>query len=259
MTGLVIQSHTTPLPYDWLEDCSATVRAWANQAGCDYRWLDDELFDPLPGWILDKFSTQIVIATDIARLHAIRHALLNGFDPVVWLDCDFYVFEPERFVLPDFAYALGREVWVQADPKARLKVYRRVHNAFLMFRQGNSFLDFYMETATRLLEQVSGSVPPQFIGPKLLAALNNVCQLPVMERAAMISPVVLDNIARGSGPALDLFRAKSSITPAGANLCSSLIGKGNEEIARLHQAMSNLAAGILHPIRREEGPVPNRG
>ena len=108
----------------------------------------------------------MVIATDLARLYLLQNALQRGYQTVIWCDADFLIFNPGQFELPETAYALGREVWIQLNAKNKLKAYRKVHNAFLMFRQGNTFLDFYTDTAKRLLRQTSGQMPSQFIGPK---------------------------------------------------------------------------------------------
>jgi hypothetical protein len=64
-------------------------------------------------------------------------------------------------------------------------------------------------------------MPPQFIGPKLLTALHNVCQLPVMESAGMLCPLVIKDLVQGGGEALRCFVEHSPIPIAGANLCVS--------------------------------------
>ena len=222
---LIIQSHRTPLPYPWIERCLASVQAWCAINKYDYRFLGDELFNGLDAALLEKTKHQRVVATDLARLLVLKDALDSGVETVVWLDADFMIFNPSAFVLPDdlpdAAYAVGREVWVQPDNAGKLKVYKKVHNAFLLFREGNSFLDFYIETAQRLLRSNEGTMPPQFIGPKLLTALRNIAMLPVMETAGMLSPSVIKDMIRGEGPALELFNAHSPQPIAGANLCSS--------------------------------------
>jgi hypothetical protein len=241
---LVIQSHRQPLPYAWLAPCVDSVKSWAKSQGFDYQFLGDELFELLPRWLLDKTQSQRVIATDLARIKWMQKFLLEGYERVVWLDADFLIFAPDEFHLaacndlPE-NYALGREVWVQPkeqNPKEqslkrqskeaakKFKVNTKVHNAFLLFGKGNSFLDFYAAHAERLLEKITGTMPPQFIGPKLLTALHNVVQCPVQENAGMLSPWVIRDLLNDEGPALTLFRAKSPLPPAGANLCASLSG-----------------------------------
>ncbi len=218
---LVIQSHRTPLPYLWIQACINSVQDWCNTNGYKYQFIDDRLFELLPDEIVWKTRHQKVIATDLARILLIKKSLNDGYKRVIWLDSDFMIFNPAEFIIPDLSYAVGREVWVQKDKHDNLKVYKKVHNAFLMFSENNSFLDFYIETALRLLMNNQGTMPPQFIGPKLLTALHNVACLPVMEGAGMLSPLVVKDIIAGGGVALDLFKQHSNEKITGANLCIS--------------------------------------
>ena len=223
---LIIQSSRTPFPYIWLKSCLTSVKDWCELNQYEYQFLNDELFDFVPDDILKKTSTQRVIATDLARLLACKAALEKGYETVIWLDADFLIFDPVNFILPDESFALGRELWVQHDKQGKLKVYKKLHNAFLMFRQNNHFLDFYIETAERLLRKNSGTIPPQFIGPKLLTALHGISCFPVMETAGMLSPCVIRDILMGNGPALDLFVDRSTHSVTGANLCTSSCHRG---------------------------------
>ncbi len=218
---LVIQSHRSPLPYPWIGRCLASVRDWCAMHRLDYRFVGDELFDCVPDSLLSKTRQQSVVATDLARLLMLQDALSENYRTVIWLDADFLVFDASAFVIPELPCAVGREVWVQHDRHGKLKVYRKVHNAFLMFRKGNSLLNFYIDTAERLLSLNDGTMPPQYIGPKLLTALHNVAILPVQESAGMFSPLVCKDIIDGGGAALDLFNANSSGPVAAANLCIS--------------------------------------
>lgn len=217
---LVIQSHRSPLPYLWIESCLASVGEWCAINKYDYQFIGDELFASVPDHLLEKTKNQKVIAADLARLLVLQ-AELQNYQTVIWLDADFLIFHPEAFILPGGPYAVGREVWVQQDRQGKLKPYKKVHNGFLMFRRGNVFLDFYTDSATRLLEENAGTMPPQFIGPKLLTALHNVIQLPVLESAGMLSPLVIQDLLKGEGPALDLFTRHSPAAITGANLCIS--------------------------------------
>ena len=101
---------------------------------------------------------------------------------------------------------------------------------------GNAFLDFYTDTAERLLDLNRGPMPPQFIGPKLLTALHNIAICPVSECAGMLSPLVVRDLLAGKGDALALFGEKSPELPAGVNLSSSLTenqGLGDAEMEML--------------------------
>lgn len=218
---LILQSHRDPLPYSWIQDCLDSVRRWSQDRGYEYRFIGDELFEGLTGEQLCKTKAQPVIASDLGRLHRLREALGEGYDCVVWMDADFLIFNPSNFHLLDVPYALGREVWVQLDRDGALKVYKKVHNAFLMFRRDNSFLSYYIETAERLLRLNSGSMPPQFIGPKLLTALHNIAQMPVMESAGMLSPMIINELIQNGDEGLSLFKQYSPEPIAAANLCIS--------------------------------------
>ena len=219
---LVIQSHRVPLPCAWLRPCLDSVANWAQVRGYDYRFIDDRIFEQLEPGLVEKMHAQPVIASDLARLKSLQQGLLEGYACVIWCDADFLIFNAANFILPDSDFALGREVWVQPGEQLKLRAHVKVHNAFMMFRQGNHFLDFYADTAERLLGLNQGRMPPQFIGPKLLTALHNIAFCPVMESAGMLSPAVIRDLLAGEGKALDLFFQKSPVALAGANLSSSL-------------------------------------
>jgi hypothetical protein len=189
--------------------------------GYERHFMQDELFDCVPAFLLEKTRHQPVIASDLARLLNLQDALHSGYERVMWMDSDFLIFNPSEFSVPDSDCAVGREIWVQQDKHGRLKSYKKIHNAFLMFVKGDSFLDFYADTAERLLTQNQGPVPPQFIGPKLLTALHNLAKLPVLETAGMLSPMVIKAMLEGKGPALELFIKHSPQPIAAANLCIS--------------------------------------
>lgn len=219
-----------------------SVLNWCKSQGYEYRFYGDEFFDFVDPLLVEKFSDQKVVITDLARLKVIAASLQQGYDRVIWMDADFLIFSPDRFQLPKLwelseGYMLGREVWVQYV-NAKLKAHIKVHNAFLLFDRGNSFLEFYMSQAERFLHLCKGTVPPQFIGPKLLTAIHNVIQCPVLESAGMLSPeVVLDLLASQDrqsqrGEALALMQKRSSAPLAGANLCSSLTD--TEELSSVH-------------------------
>ncbi len=239
---LVLQSHKDPLPNEWLLTCIGSVERWCELHNFQYHFMHDDLFDYVPTSLLEKTGPQRIVATDLARIRAIQSYMNEGFERVIWCDADFLIFDPAGFILPDESYALGREVWIQADRSnpAKLKAHIKVHNAFLMFCSGNSFLNFYIETAERLLMKNHGPMPPQFIGPKLLTAIHNVAQCPVLETAAMLSPLVLRDIAVGSGAALELFRLRSPEPAAAANLCCSLFERGEIATETLDACINRL-------------------
>jgi hypothetical protein len=225
----------------------------------DYRFIGDELFAPMDEDLRSRTRQQPVVAADLARLLALRAALDEGYDVAVWCDADFLCFAPQQLSLPATDFGLGREVWVQhrRDQSSTLRAYVKVHNAFMFFRRDNTFLEFYIGAAQRLIRANAGTFSPQFLGPKFLTAIHNIAACPVVETAGMISPLVMADLARGGGQALDLFVEKSPRPIAAANLCASLNASGEvddtliEKVIQqlLAQGMPHQAAAISRPAR----------
>ncbi len=237
---LLIQSHRDPLPFEWLRLCLDSVTSWAQDNQFEIRFLGDEIFDLIEPSLLEQIGAQTVIASDLARLKILQQGLVEGYDRVIWCDADFLIFDPAQFLLPDSDFAVGREIWVQWDNAAKLRTYNKVHNAFLMFRRGYHFLDFYCDAAERLLRLNRGRMVPQFIGPKLLTALHNIIRCPVMEAAGMLSPLVMRDLIEGQGAALSLFRKRSPSVLAGANLSSSLTARERFSEAEMESLIHQL-------------------
>lgn len=240
-TTLVVQSHRNPLPSRWLEKCMDSVRVWANMQNFDYQFMGDELFADVPEPLMEKTRTQRVVATDLARLLVLRSYLEQGYQRVVWCDADLLIFQPESLVLPSVDFAVGREVWIQSDGmNGRPKAYIKVHNAFMLFSAGNAFLDFYIDSATRMLSLHEGRFVPQFIGPKLLTALHNILHFPVIESVGMLSPSVAQDLVAGGGSSLDMFLTRSPAMPAAVNMCGSLALKEKDLDAQIDRVTNLL-------------------
>ena len=219
------------------------MRGWAAGLGFDYRFLGDELFEPLSEDLRSKLTGRTVIAADIGRLHALQHALDEGYETAVWLDADVVVVDAAQLRLGVESYALGREVWVQADPaqpKQAPRVRVHVHNAALMFRRGNPFLSFYLHAAERIVRLHQGHMVDQVVGPKLLTALHNLVRAPVLEQVHMASPEVVRDLAAGSGPCLDELLARAAEPPAAFNLCASMVARGRLTDAEVNAALDAL-------------------
>ena len=202
------------------------------------------MFYLLPPDLRTKTSNQPIVASDLARLLLIEKALNEGYRCVIWCDADFLIFAPDEFILSEDLYGFGREVWVQTadssiqagDDELTLKTYTKIHNAFMFFRAGNPFLSFYVDSIRRMLHKHQGPYVTQIAGPKFLSAIHNITQQPVVEIAAMLSPMVIRDLIAGEGPALRMFLQKSRVSPAGVNLCSSLIEKNeicNDELMQV--------------------------
>lgn len=225
--ALVVQSHTSPLPAPWYQRCVDSVRRWADARGFEYRWLGDELLAAVPRQILLKTEDRRVVATDLARLIVLQDALIEGFDRVIWMDADVLVLNVRQLELPDSAALFGREMWIQRGERGTLRVHRKIHNAFMAFRAGESVLPFYRYSAERILaryDSESGPMVAQLVGPKLLTLLHNAIGFDVLESAAVLCPLVARDLLNDGGPALKKFAAASNAAPLALNLCGSLCG-----------------------------------
>lgn len=225
------------MPADWYQSCVDSVRDWSQRRGYEYLWLDDAMLHMLPEQLRRKTAQQPVVAADLGRLRALQQGLEQGFDRVVWIDADTLIIDPERLQLPDVDHAFGREIWIQHATRGnekiapgalspdRLRVYDKIHNAFMCFSRGNPFLDFYHYAAERLVSAHQGPMVSQFVGPKFLATLNNLLDLPVVEEAAVLCPLVARDLLSEGGhrTALQLFRRHSTKAPAALNLCGSMV------------------------------------
>ena len=222
MNTLVFQSYKTTLPV-WIQQCQQSVFSWSKQNKYDYAFVGDDIFSLCPSWFHEKLGNRMPIRSDLARLLYTRHAL-QFYDRVVWFDIDCFIFAPRNLILKPEPYTFGQERWVQPHKKNGWKIYKNVCNAFFQFQRENSFLDFYIETAQKMIRRVDKQyIAPQMIGPKLLTAIHNIVQLPITTMVGSASPWLIQECAQRGGPLLQ--QVKQSIDGdrcAAVNLCSSL-------------------------------------
>lgn len=227
---LVLQSHRWPALRGWIGSCVDSARAWAEASGFEYTFLGDEFLEVVPPDLRAKIGPKLPIAADLARLYAAREAL-QSYERFVWLDADVLVFAPERLSV-DIAdsCAFGREIWVASDRKGKLKAWRNVHNAVMVFRAGDPVLPFLIRSTERILEDVDPArIAPQIVGPKMLSALHNIARFSLIDSVGAFSTEVIDDLAAGRGPALHWQIERSPVPPAAANLCASLAGEAPDD------------------------------
>ncbi|MBT4890938.1 MAG: hypothetical protein HON65_15440 [Rhodospirillales bacterium] len=227
MKTLIIQSYRTSNVADWIEMCQTSVKHWSEIQGYEYRFVGDEIFERVPNWYLDKTRSYPQIATDLGRLELINEALEEGYNRVAWIDADVLIFNPEPFTinLTD-GFALGRELWIQKASSGGLKLYRNVHNAFCVFCPDNAFLNFYRYACKQVLSQMEAEpgkgLLPQIVGPKLLSTLHNILDFDLLDDIAMVSPVILHDLASDTSAGLTMLKDAATAPINGANLCASL-------------------------------------
>ena len=246
MKTVVYQSYKPAGGPQWIAACMDSVRSWSALRGFDYRFVDDGIFDLVPDWYREKAGNRIPVITDLGRLLLARDFLADGYDRTVWLDADVLVFDAGGFevdVAEEFAF--GEETWIQQTASGGLRAYRNVHNAVSVFCAGNSFLDFYIHACRSVVGRLAGGTPSQIVGPKLLTSLHNMIGFPLIPEVAMLSPLVVRDIADGGGPALDLLREQMTGPLVAANLCSSLVGTTRDGVAVTDELMDRVCTSLL--------------
>ncbi|MFP6817485.1 MAG: hypothetical protein VB949_17735 [Pseudomonadales bacterium] len=224
MRTLIIQSHSSDVHDTWMGQCLVGVERWAESSRFDYRFYGDEALLRTPDWYREKVGNRGPIVADLARLLLINEAIDQGYQQAGWIDADVLLFAP-RLLQLDFeqSCAFGREYWVEADRRGRLKVRRNVHNAICVFRAGCPVLQFLIHATQRIIRQVNPAhVAPQLVGPKLLSALHNIVGFDLIDSVGGFSPLVIDSLEQGHGQALGALLRETPVPLAGANLCSSL-------------------------------------
>lgn len=223
MSTLVIQSCSAGAANGWMGRCLQSVRDWSAGQEHDYRFLGDEIFQQVPGWYLDKVRDKLPIATDYARLKLIQQALAAGYDQALWLDADVLVLDPGMRLEFAGSCAFGQEVWVQ-ERQGKLQARRNIHNAVCVFRQQCPVLPFLLHCVESLMRRIDPAhIAPQLAGPKLLQALHPLCDFALLPQVGALSPLVVDDLCRGGGEALQLLLHNSAVQPQAVNLCASLV------------------------------------
>ena len=223
---LVLQSYRTdPVP-DWIQQCLESVQSWSREHNHTWRFIDDDLFDLVPGWYMDK-TGKGPIAADYARLVLLKNALSSEeVDQVIWLDADIFVLDNAMQISSGKSCAFGQEVWVQEE-QGVMKARKNIHNAVCLFKQQCVVLPFLIETVASIIKRADPDrIAPQMVGPKLLSALPQV---------GAISQEVAADIQSGQGPALNLLLEKTSVPLQAVNLCASLMTEADA---------SNVIAGL---------------
>jgi hypothetical protein len=250
MSTVVLQSYRTTDVAPWIARSLDTVRGWAASQGFSYAFLDDAFFDILPAWFRARAGGDRVIMSDLARLlHARR--LLGEHERVVWVDADVTVFDPEAFrVEAPEGYALCREIWLSPAPGGRFTVSPRVNNMVMVLARANPFLDFYIHACERVARGVAAPLGKLDLGTKMLSMFHLGMPLPLLGSVALLSPLVLADVARGGGEISRIYMDRLGTAVHAANLCASLSGQIFDGVA-VSEALFDAAVERLLASRGE--------
>ncbi len=206
-----------------------TVRAWAEARGYDYEFFDDSLLERVPAWYRSKVQGQMCPMTDYARLVVARELLARGYERTVWVDADVVVFAPERLdveVTDSFAYC--HELGLNIDEQGVPKFWTSVNNAISVFVKGNVYLDFFIDAAERTAMALD-VVPKIAISTRFLTRLRQTLPFQLLMNVGLFSPLVMNDIAKGTHVALPAYGAALKAPLACANLCGSMVGDGQRQ------------------------------
>lgn len=194
MRTIVFQSYTPgPIPV-WIKTCLDTVEAWSILKGHTYRFLNDELFDPVPSDFRERCGREILPVTDVARAMWMRRLHAEGFERVIWMDADVLVFDPAGFeVGGDDDYALAREIWVEPSRTGgRTAVHRKVNNCVAYVDAGSTFLDTYL--AEVLEKPRLGALDA---GTSVFTAWEARGKVPLIEGVCTVNHALIHDLVRG--------------------------------------------------------------
>jgi hypothetical protein len=191
MQPIVVQSAPGQLSA-WLHSCLASVQEWC--AKLDYQYIlvgDDEFFDPIPKWYLEKCSLHIQPATDLARLLLAERMHNEGHELVIWVDADVLVLAPEYLRIEHTTdAAMTREVWLTRSG-GRWLCKERVNNAVCVFRRGSPTLQYLIARCLDAVQVAVGPVAKAVAGTDLLTTVDRQRPFQLLHNIGNLSPHVL--------------------------------------------------------------------
>lgn len=217
---LVLQSDKPPPRAAWRRLCLASARSWAAGQGYGYRFLGDELFDPIPENVRLACQDVVLPLTDIGRLLWLQKLLEEGWNRVIWLDADILIFGPDLRIE---AEAVGREVWISKGLKEGFRAAESVNNCVLSMTAKSPLLARLLDATLSEAATFRAPPHPRTLGPDLFRRLHRAQPLPVAADIAMASPPMIASFADGDPAALAAHHSVWKEPVRAANLCGSLI------------------------------------
>lgn len=223
MKTLILQSHA-PNPPSWIKQCTASVRAFAQRNGYEYRFIGEELFGKVPRKF-DHFAR--VTITDLGRLQWILwYANVGGLE-VYWIDADILIWDVNAFELPPCqsgAVVCAREAWfLQRRTGGVMNL--RVNNSVLGFCDPND-VEVLIERSTAILNSRIGrerQTAPTVIGTDFFSSPSFPLRKIEMKSVGCFSPdsgKALAHLSTGFAHLWSLGMANGSTLHA-ANLCNA--------------------------------------
>ena len=218
---LIIQSYRTDDVPGWISRCLASVQAWAQAKGHDYRLTDDSAFSLCGEDYLARVGDNKRSITNLCRLELVRAAHRDGYEWAVWIDADVFVFDPAGFSVSGVdRYAFARETWVEFTGRARLRAFAAVNNSVFVCRGGEPDLDFLI-AATRHVAMHRVIANNYQLGGSLVRGLWKSLAFETLSDVGMFSNYVVLALARDVAELAQLQARLHGAPVHAANLCAS--------------------------------------
>jgi hypothetical protein len=224
MKTVVYQSYRTHDVPGWMTRCMLSVRAWSESQHYEYRFIDDSLFDYVPGWYRSRAGPNVQVVSNLARLLVAKELLAAGYERTIWIDADILVFDEGAFRIEtasDFAFC--HEVWITARWGSLIR-QAGVNNSVSVFVRGNCFLDFCIWAHEDLVRRGT-QILAHGTSTRLLTALDRAVPLPVLTNVGVLSPVVAHDVRHGGSRVAKKYAAFHGAPIHAVNLGGSLCGK----------------------------------
>jgi hypothetical protein len=253
MRTVVIQTFRERNVPQWLERAMQSVRSWAMHWGYEYQFRGDEIFDLCGDAYLRAVGDNKRSITNLARLEWINRCIAEGYERVIWLDADTFIFDPEHLDLEiESGYAAGREVWIEMEHGRPRVETCGAHNAALVVVGRQPDIDWMIAT----IRYIAGSRPLQNsfqVGVKLLTGLHAGLRFPVLPQVGILSPATITALATERHGLLRMFAQESGYPLRAANLCWSQTAGG--DASEIERAMDLLEATRGMAINRFLDPA----
>jgi len=221
---LVIQTFRSYNIPDWISRCIKSVRDWTHSNRYDYLLFGDEFYNFCSEEFLNRGNKNPQSITNLARLIVIRNYLNLGYERVIWMDADVFIFAPEKlnFNFSDAnlstGYAFGREVWMEQNGTC---INHGTHNAVAIFTQHAVDLDMLIDLIKHI--DAGREIASNFqIGVGLLRGLRYSLMFQTLSSVGLFSPTLLEAILKSNENLLVQYGAAYKYPAYAANLCMSL-------------------------------------
>lgn len=232
----------------------ATVRAWTESKGYQYRVLGDELFRGIPEAVARKVQSKLPL-TDIGRLLWLRRFLADrNHDCVIWIDSDVLVFDPGNFKIDVSRTELVcREISVLTKDGGTV-VERSYNPTVLSFRNGSALLPRWIAACEGVAQRLP-ILPNEAFGRPLLEALSKVHELRCIEGVAHNTLDITSDIIKGQRQNIRRLVQKTKEPFAAANLSAHFpLGEDvfNQTVERLLTDGAHIMSGKVGRERVED-------